>query len=102
MENSIERNSGQDVGEQFNSLEFSEFISFLRERLKQDPSLRFSIEADWHSLEKTRSAKALFDQYGSRLHIDSITIRATREQHEEDPNAFASGVRWVELKNKTD
>lgn len=85
------------LGDKFNSLEFVDFVSFLRQKIKENPSVQFSIIANWVDIQKTRSAKALLDQYGSKLHIDSMTIRATSQQYEEDVNAFQSGVKWEEI-----
>jgi hypothetical protein len=34
----------------------------------------------------------MLEVYGARYNIDSITIKATRKQYEEDVNAFESGV----------
>lgn len=85
------------LGNKFNTEDFTVFLSYLRERVKNNPSVRFSIIADWVSVQKVRSAKALLDQYATKLNIDSISIRATREQYEKDINAFQSGVKWDEI-----
>ncbi|PID52263.1 MAG: hypothetical protein CR972_03195 [Candidatus Moraniibacteriota bacterium] len=92
-----EAREAEVLGNKFNSEDSQEFKRYLRQKIKENPSQRFSIVADWVSLQKTRSAKALLDQYATRLNIDSITIRATREQYEEDVNAFQSGVIWEEV-----
>ncbi|HNZ55151.1 MAG TPA: hypothetical protein PKN73_00285 [Candidatus Paceibacterota bacterium] len=89
--------SPEVLGNKFNSEDFSDFVADLRQRIKANPSIRFTIVADWVSAEKARSAKALLDQYASRLNIDSITIRATRQQYNEEINVFESGVKWQEL-----
>ena len=98
---SIESNekelSPEELGSKFNTMDFGDFVSFLREKLKENPSARFTIIADWVDAYKTGTAKALLDQYGSKLQIDSITIKATRKQYEEDVNAFQSGVEWEEV-----
>lgn len=86
-----------NLGSQFNSMEYSDFLVYLHQLAKANPLKRFSIVADWVSIDKARSAKALLDQYSSRFHIDSLTIRATRQQYEEDVNVFASGVKWEEI-----
>lgn len=85
------------LGTKFNAEDFGTFIGDLRQKVKSDPAVRFNIVADWASVQKAHSAKALLDQYASRLNIDSITIRATRQQYEEDVNAFESGVKWEEI-----
>ncbi len=86
-----------ELGVEFNKVDFGSFVSSLRERIRRNPSARFSIVANWVGVNKAREAKALLDMHGTKLHIDSITIRATREQYEEDVNAFESGVQWEEI-----
>lgn len=85
------------LGIKFNTEDSDIFVDNLRQKVKSDPAARFNIIADWVSVQKARAAKGLLDQYASRLHIDSITIRATRQQYEEDVNAFESGVKWEEI-----
>lgn len=89
--------SPEALGNKFNTESFSDFVAELRRKVKSNPSIRFSIIANWTNVQKARSAKALLDQYASRLNIDSITIRATRQQYSEDVNAFESGVKWEEI-----
>lgn len=91
-----EEENPEVLGDKFNSEEFIDFVAKLRQKVKANPSVRFNIVADWVDVEKTRSAKALMDQYAAKLNIDSFVIRATRQQHNEDVNAFASGVTWKE------
>lgn len=86
------------LGNKFNAENFSDFIADLRQKIKENPTIHFTIIADWVNVQKVRSAKALLDQYSSRFNIDSITIRATRQQYEEDVNSFESGVKWEEIK----
>lgn len=85
------------LGNKFNTEDFSDFIAGLHQKARGNPAIRFTIIADWVNVQKTRTAKALLDQYESRFNIDSITIRATRQQYEEDVNAFESGVKWEEI-----
>lgn len=87
----------EELGSKFNTMDFGDFVYFLREKLKENPSTRFTIVADWVDVHKAGTAKTLFDQCKSRLQIDSITIKATREQYEEDVNAFQSDVKWEEV-----
>lgn len=95
---SINNEEGPEVlGNKFNTEDFSDFVAELRRKIKSNPLIRFTIVADWVNVQKARSAKALLDQYASRLNIDSITIRATRQQYNEDVNAFESGVKWEEI-----
>lgn len=89
--------SPEVLGSKFNAEDFSDFVAELRRKVKSNPSIRFTIIADWVNVQKARSAKALLDQYASRLNIDSITIRATRQQYNEDVNVFESGIKWKEI-----
>lgn len=88
--------SPRTLGEKLNE-NYEDFVITLRQKVKEDPSVRFSIVADWAGVSTVHRAKSLFDMYSSRLNIDSITIRATRQQYEEDVNAFQSGVKWEEI-----
>jgi len=87
----------EGLGLKFNSMDFNDFVRYLRQTVKDSPSVRFTIVADWINIDKARAAKALFDQYASRFQINSITIKATRQQYQEDVNAFQSGVIWQEI-----
>lgn len=89
--------SPEDLGSKFNLMDFGDFSRYLRQTIKKNPSVRFTIIADWVNIHKTRAAKTLLDLYATRLQIDSITIKATRQQYEEDVNAFQSGVKWQEI-----
>lgn len=86
----------EELGLKFNQLDPIDFTSYLRQLIKQDDSIRFSIIADWVDMNKARFAKALIDD-SRRWHVDSIIIKATRQQFEEDINAFQSGVQWQEV-----
>ncbi len=97
IESTNNEESPEVLGAKFNTEDFSAFVSELRQKVKSDPAIRINIVADWVNVQKVRSAKALMDQYASRLNIDSITIRATRQQYNEDVNAFASGVKWKKV-----
>ncbi|NCU44283.1 hypothetical protein EOM71_01225 [Candidatus Falkowbacteria bacterium] len=88
--------SPEELGLKFNQLDPIDFMSYLRQLIKQDDSIRFSIIADWVDVNKARVAKALIDD-ARRWHVDSIIIKATRQQLEEDINAFQSGVQWQEV-----
>lgn len=85
------------LGSKFNEMDSVDFIDDLRQKVKANPSVRFSIVAPWVDMNKARAAKGILDQYATRLNIDSFTIRATRQQYMEDVNAFQSGVKWEEV-----
>jgi len=87
----------EELGSNFNSMDFGDFLIYLRQIIKENSSIRFTIVADWLNVDKARAAKALLDGYASRFHIDSFTIKATSQQYQEDVNAFQSGVRWQEI-----
>ena len=53
--------SPEVLGNKFNAEDFSDFIDDLRRKIKSNPSMRFTIVADWAGVEKARSAKALLD-----------------------------------------
>lgn len=89
-------NESEHLGDMFNNSDFNDFVGVLRTQLKDDPNIRFNIVAPWVSLEKTRAAKALIDMYRNRLNIDRFAIQATREQYNQDVNAFQSGLEWIE------
>jgi hypothetical protein len=93
----VDEVSPKELGLEFNAMSNRDFVSLLRNKIEGDSSVRISIIADWINVQKARSAKALLDQHASKLNIDSITIRATRKQYEEDVNAFESGVQWEEI-----
>lgn len=88
--------SPESLGKKLND-NFEDLVITLRKKIKGDPTTRFSIVADWAGVSTVHRAKSLLDMYSSRLNIDSITIRATRQQYEEDVNAFQSGVKWEEI-----
>lgn len=83
-----------DISYEFINLNYIDLRVFLREKIKENPTATFSVVMDWVDKEMARKAKACLED--SRLNIKSITIRATREQYEEDVNAFESGVKWEE------
>ncbi|MDP1993965.1 MAG: hypothetical protein Q8K40_01830 [Ignavibacteria bacterium] len=89
--------SPEELGVKFNSEDTWSFEKYLRQQVKANPSIRFNIVANWVSVGKARAAKGILDSDASKYHIDSITIRATRQQFEEDVNAFMSGVKWEEI-----
>jgi len=89
--------SPEELGVKFNNEDTWTFERYLRQQVKAEPSIRFNIIADWVSVGKARAAKGLLDSDSSKYHIDSITIRCTRQQYMEDVNAFMSGVKWEEI-----
>lgn len=92
-----EQTTPEELGNLFNKLDFIDFVQILKKSCKDNPQRHVRIFSEWADVRKARSAKALWDQYASKLHIDSITISATREQYREDVNAFQSGVNWKQV-----
>jgi hypothetical protein len=84
-----------DISTEFVDLNSSELRSYIRQKIKEEPWAKFSAIIDWNDKQTVRNAKALLED--SRYHIESITVRATRKQYEEDVNAFESGVKWEEI-----
>ena len=87
-----------NLGKEFNQMEIPDFVECVEEKHKENPSDHFVIITNWVDVNKTRAAKAMLEVYGKRYNIDSITIKATREQYEEDVNVFESGLIWEEIK----
>ncbi len=84
-----------DISSEFSTLEYSDLRKFLRLKIKENPAVTFTAVLDWVSRQTVRKAKACLDD--STLNIKSITVRATRQQYQEDVNSFESGVRWEEV-----
>ena len=84
-----------DVTNEFLNLDIFEFSSFLR-TVRKEPSL--SIKVDWKDANTGRRLKAFVEDMnalGKQKRI--VTIRATEEQKKEEPNVFASGIKWEKV-----
>ena len=82
----------KDISEEFKNLPWHEFHDFLR-TLRKEPSL--SITIDWVDVPTARRLKAFLEDFSSlSKQKRSATIRATQEQHDQEMNVFASGVKW--------
>ena len=79
-----------DVSSEFLSMSSSEFYEFLRANRKK-PS--FSITIDWVDADTAIKLKAFLED-GAGKQERSVTIRATQEQYDQEPNVFMSGVKW--------
>lgn len=82
----------KDISTEFLSLPWYEFNDLLR-TLKKEPAL--SITIDWQDVPTARRLKAFLENTGGQKR--SATIRATQEQHDQEMNVFASGVKWEEI-----
>lgn len=93
--NTTHEMSPEALGKKFNEENSIDFQGYLRYKIKENPTIRFNILADWKDIHKARAAKGIMDS--GRYHIDSFGIKATRSQYLEDVNAFQSGVKWVKI-----
>ncbi len=89
----------KDISHEFETMDSLEFRAFLRS-IRNIPSL--SITTDFKSVNTPRSLKAFIDECEgpakSKGQKRFATVRATREQFEQDVNAFESGVKWEKVK----
>ena len=83
----------KDISSEFSSMDTEDFFVFLRSQ-RNEPAL--SITIDWVDVWAARRLKAFVDEY-TETQKRSATIRATKEQFNEDVNAFASGVKWEQV-----
>jgi len=86
----------KDISKEFLEMEIHEFLAFLRS-LRNEPAL--SIVIDWQGIWKARRLKAFLEEYDALIKGQKRTaaIRATEEQHKEELNVFASGVKWIKI-----
>lgn len=86
----------KDVSQEFLSLPSYEFLDFLRSQRKE-PAL--SITIDWVDVPTARKLKAFLEDMNALRSGQkrSATIRATEEQHNQELNVFASGVKWEKV-----
>lgn len=85
----------KDISAEFLSLSASEFMDFLRTQRKE-PVL--SIVVDWKDVSTARRLKAFLEDFSALgKQKRSATIRATEEQHDQEMNVFASGVKWEKV-----
>jgi hypothetical protein len=85
----------RDISTEFLSMNTFEFLDFLR-TLRKEPAL--SIKIDWKDEPTARRLKAFLEDFSA---LDKqkrfATIRATQEQHNQEMNVFASGVKWEKV-----
>lgn len=91
--NNIEK-PPKDVSNEFLSMEAFEFSKFLT-TLRNEPLL--VIDINWKNRFNAFAVKAFLEKRVPNQKREA-TIRATKEQHDEAPNVFASGVKWIEIK----
>lgn len=85
--------ASKDITAEFEQMDAMEFQDFLR-NLRKEPVL--SIITDWKDVWKARRLKAFLESIepGQKR---TATIRATKEQHDQEMNVFASGVKWIKI-----
>lgn len=89
------RPASQDVSAQFLSMDPFAFTDFLR-RMRGKPSL--SITIDWIDVATARRLKAFLEDFSALgKQARTAAIRATKAQHDQELNVFASGVEWIEV-----
>lgn len=83
----------KDISQDFLNMGVFDFLDYLR-TLKKEPEL--SIIIDWKGKDTARRLKAFLESkpQGQKR---SATIRATQEQHDQELNVFASGVKWEKV-----
>jgi hypothetical protein len=79
----------KDISKEFLSMGWQEFKNFL-DTQKNEPAL--SIVIDWKDVPTARRLKAFVEKEGR-----SATIRATKEQFDQEWNVFSSGVKWEKV-----
>lgn len=85
----------KDISAEFLKMEILDFMDFLRSQ-RNEPAL--SIVIDWVDVPTARRLKAfLDDSHALGKQKRSATIRATKEQYEQELNVFASGVKWEKI-----
>ncbi|PIU08623.1 MAG: hypothetical protein COT31_02375 [Candidatus Moranbacteria bacterium CG08_land_8_20_14_0_20_34_16] len=87
--------ASKDISEEFKNMPWHEFLDFLRAQRKE-PAL--SIAIDWVDVPTARRLKAFLEDFSALgKQKRSATIRATEEQHNQEMNVFASGVKWEKV-----
>lgn len=86
-------NVPKDISEQFLTMEVVSFLEYLR-TLRNEHSL--SITIDWVDVPTARRLKAFIEGTAPNQER-AATIRATEAQMRQEPNSFASGVKWEKV-----
>lgn len=97
MENFEKEPAPKDISQEFLSLDVFDFKDFLR---TQKDELALSINIDWIDIPTARRLKAFLEDskaLGRQKRL--ATIRATKEQYQQELNVFASGVKWIQIEN---
>lgn len=96
IEKQIEENDliSKDISEDFLKKSAIEFMEILDQNRKE-PAL--SITIDWADVNTARRLKAFLEGAAGKKQKRYAAIRATQEQHDEEPNVFNSGVKWIKI-----
>lgn len=90
-----EETIAKDISDEFLKMDTFDFLDFLRS-LRNEPAL--SITIDWVDVPTARRLKAFLEDYRALgKQKRTATIRATGEQHDQERNVFASGVKWEKI-----
>ncbi len=88
-----ELNAPHDISHEFSTMDHNEFNAYVKS-LKDLKEL--SITIDWTNKFDARRLKA-FIEMARDGQKRVVSIRATKEQKNEEPNVFTSGVEWIEI-----
>lgn len=85
----------KDISAEFLGKDVFGFMDFLRTQ-RNEPALYIII--DWVDVPTARRLKAFLEDFHALgKQKRSATIRATKEQYEQELNVFASGVKWKKI-----
>src|SRR3989338_9762509 len=85
----------KDISAEFLNMNVPDFMQFIRTQ-RNEPAL--SITIDWVDVQVARRLKAFLEDFSALgKQKRSATIRATQEQHDQEMNVFASGVKWEKV-----
>ena len=91
-----DESSIRDISQQFTAMSVIEFFDFLG-TLQDEAALHISI--DWPGEDRAKALKAFLEQdYQGQKR--TVTIRATKTEHDLAPNVFASGVKWEKVESE--
>ncbi|MBU1146033.1 hypothetical protein KKD80_00590 [Patescibacteria group bacterium] len=86
----------RDISAEFLAMDSVDFLHFLR-TLREAKAL--TIKIDWKDIFVARKLKAFLDDPRKPLEQKRFaTIRATKDEHDQELNVFCSGVEWEEVK----
>lgn len=90
-----EKTPVKDISNEFLTKDIFEFSEYLR-TLRKEPAL--SITIDWKDQPTALRLKSFLESNKPTSQKRFASIRATLAQKMQAPNAFASRVKWIEIK----